>query len=801
MSQARLELHCRGVVQGVGFRPLVHGLASELGLVGELRNLAGAVKLDLQGERRQLEQLLQRLPAAVHPPARLDPLEPRWMAPQHPAPRRLSIAAAPAQPLGAALVARALVPDLAPCSACLAELRDPADRRYRYPLISCSRCGPRFSIATAEPYARAHTTMAPFGLCAACEHEFADPASRRFHAETIACPGCGPQLAWRVQAGAAAGADAPAADAPAEAALQAAIALLRQGGILALQGVGGFQLLVDAASPAAIARLRQRKRRARKPFAVLVADVSWVEPWCVLSAPERALLQGVEAPIVLLRRRCSEPAWPAEVAPGCAELGVMLPASPLHVLLVEGFGGPLVCTSGNHSGEPLCLNLEEAWQRLGPGAAGGAVADGWLTHNRAIARGLDDSLLRWSAGRPQMLRRARGYAPLPLALPGWASGDRPLLALGGDLKAAPALASGKQVWLAPQLGDLAAAALHERWQQGLAALLARHDAAIETMVCDLHPGYVSRRWAQQWAWAEPTRQLFGVQHHRAHGLAALAEAGVAPPALLLACDGLGYGEAADPLWGGEGLLLDAAGEASRLLSLRPIALVGGELAQREPRRSALALVAALGEDALAHAGAQAVHEAFEPAERSLLLQALRGGCWPQCSSLGRLFDGAASLLALVQRQSYEGEGGLLLQGAAASALAAGLGASPQPSSMRLPLVPAAPGSGARQWLDWQPLIETLLEQRAGGVDAALSALAFHRALIEALSLWAARAAAATGVRRVVLAGGCFQNRLLLEGLIGALQGAGLEPVWAQQLPCSDGALAVGQVAAARLAGA
>ncbi|MEB3235047.1 MAG: carbamoyltransferase HypF [Cyanobacteriota bacterium] len=796
MAVARLQLDCRGVVQGVGFRPLVHRLASELALVGQLENVAGGVQLLLQGERSHLEQLVQRLPQALPAAAVLESMQAQWLPPLTPAPQGLSISAAAALPLGAGWLAQALVADLAPCAACLAELRDPADRRYRYPFISCAHCGPRFSIATAEPYARAHTTLAAFALCGACQREFDDPAGRRFHAETIACPDCGPQLRWHDSGGTAVGGG--------EAALQAAAALLRRGQILALQGVGGVQLLVDARNADAIAQLRQRKGRPRKPLALLVATADWVSPWAVLNGPERQLLESPAAPIVLLRRRQPHaaagpaPQLPDGLAPGSAELGVMLPASPLHQLLVEAFGAPLVCTSGNPSGEPLCLDWPEAWRRLGPQAAGGQVADGWLVHNRPIARGLDDSLVRLAAGRPQLLRRARGYAPLPLTLPPWAQAPGWMLALGGDLKAAPALADRDRLWLAPQLGDLADGGVHTLWQRGLGEVLDRHGASLQTIVSDRHPHYLSQQWARRWAGAVAGRRQVGVQHHQAHGLAVLAEHGAAPPALLLACDGLGHGWGAVPLWGCEGLLLGADGGLTRLMSLRPLRLPGGGLALQQPRRVALALLAELGPAALQHPGARASRAAFAPAERAAVLQALAAGCVaPCCSSLGRLVDGVASLLDLVQQLSYEGEGGLLLQGAAEQALSA---ASAEPLVVeRLPLQPAPAMAGVPLWLDWQPLLRALLHERAIGVPVAISALRVHRALAAALTAWAQQAAAATGLRTVVLAGGCFQNRLLLEDLVTALRAAGLRPLWPQQLPCGDGGLALGQVAAARLA--
>lgn len=780
-DRARVRLCCRGVVQGVGFRPAVHRLAQRLGLTGSLENRLGQVVLELSGPRLAVEQLLADLPAALPPQARLEPLRPQWLPPLRQPPQQLRIGASAPVPVGVGLVAPALAADLAPCQACLAELRDPANRRHRYPFISCCSCGPRYTIATAEPYARAHTTMAGFELCQACQREFADPGDRRFHAETIGCPRCGPQLRWL-----------PAANPTADP-LAAAVALLRAGGIVGLQGVGGFQLLVDARNPDAIARLRHRKRRPHKPLALLVAQLDGLERWLALSSAERQLLQDPAAPIVLLRRRVMGNGLPLNLAPGSDELGVMLPASPLHQLLADEVGAPLVATSGNPSGEPLCTTVAEARARLMDAST--PIADGLLVHNRAIARRLDDSVLRCIDGQPQLLRRARGYAPaaLPLAAPSGAA----LLALGGDLKSAPALALGDRLWLAPHLGDLADGRSHDHWQAGLAELLDRHDGVLQAICSDQHPGYTSVQWAQELCRHRPGLRHHAVQHHQAHGLAVLAERGQGPPALVFAGDGLGYGRAqgspAVRLWGGEGLRLEADGRCRRLLSLRPFPLPGAERAIAEPRRSALGLLWAAG--ALDHPGAAASLEAFAAPERRLLLQALAAGCQsPLTSSLGRLFDAVASLLDLLQRRSFEGQGGVLLQGAAATA--------PAPSCCGvypLPVVAAPAAAGVAQWLDWGPLLQALLADRAAGVAVGTCALRVHHALGAAIAAWAVPLARVQPrALPVVLAGGCFQNRLLLQGAIAALRAAGLQPLWGQQVPCNDGGLALGQLLAVRL---
>lgn len=785
MSAARLRLLCRGVVQGVGFRPLVHRLASELRLAGELENVAGGVRLDLQGERHALDLLVRRLPAALQPPGSLEPLQPEWLPPRDPAPSALRIATAAARPLGVGLVAPALSADRAPCAACRAELADPADRRHGYPFISCSRCGPRYSIATAEPYARAHTSLAAFRLCPACRREFHDPADRRFHAETSGCPACGPRLRLLDGAG------QPLLEGSAAALIERACALLAAGGVLALQGVGGFQLLVDATDPAAVARLRRRKGRPFKPFALLVADAGAMAPWLHIDAAERQLLESAAAPIVLLRRRATARDDFAGVAPATAALGVMLPASPLHLLLAHAFGRPLVATSGNRSGELLCTDPTEALARLG-GAAG--LADGFLVHDRPIARPLDDSLAQVVEGRPMVLRRARGYAPEALRLPRTPAPGRTLLAAGADLKSAPALAAEGKLWLAAYGGDLAGVEPQGRLAAGLAELSLRAGAALEAIALDPHPGYASRQLATAQAAQAgvPTRPI---QHHAAHGLAVAAEHGLALPLLALCCDGLGYGTTpAQPLWGGELLLLSPAASRSgscgseRLAALRPFPLIGGGRAAAEPRRAALGLLQAAGPDWLRHPAAAPCREAFTPQERALLLQAAASGCnAPLTSSAGRLIDAAASLLGCCQILSCEAEGGLRLEGLAASAPVEG---PAYPLPLRPGSEPDAPRLG---WLDWQPLLSALLADGAAGVPAGERAARLLRGLATGLVAAAATAARQRRITVVALAGGCFQNRLLLEGCIAGLRQRRLRPFWGEQVPCNDGGIAVGQL--------
>jgi len=927
------------VVQGVGFRPAVHRLACRLGLGGSLHNGPEGVRLDLVGRRADLECFLASLGDALPPAARLEPLKPHWSAsevevfaegspPGPPAAGtpRLTISAEPAGtavPLGIGLVARSLVADRAPCPACRRELEDSCSRRCGDPFISCCACGPRYTIATAEPWCRAHTTLTAFVPCPVCAMELADPADRRFHAETISCPACGPRLSLvtgvdpagpgaRVPwpelksppeleakphlesqtklgpkpkpepdselmvspsaAAAAAGASDPGESMAARSArlMADAAALLAAGGILALQGVGGFQLLVDASNRAAVARLRRRKRRPARPFALLVADPAWLDPHVQLDPAARDLLQSPAAPIVLLPRRSWTGGAPADsmahpssrllgavvarhadgqaagiqpslldpgdrhsvdltpianapkdrwpdpfpgVAPGSAQLGVMLPASPLHQLLVRRFGRPLVCTSGNRSGEPLCTDPAEAFERLA------GIADAFLIHDRPIARPLDDSVVQLIDGQPALLRRARGYAPEPLLLSGAPPDSAAaVLALGGDHKAAPALALGGRVWLAPHLGDLTERRSFERFRNGVAELKARYGDQLERIVIDRHPGYLSHQIGVAMALAPLALQ--GVQHHAAHALAVAAEHGLEPPLLAFCADGLGYGDdsvavgrpsegfpppaswGSPPLWGGE-LLALGPDRIERLACLRPLPLPGGDRAAREPRRVALGLLAVAGPWALAHPGAARCRRSFRSAEwEQLVAMVARGVNAPRSSSLGRLFDGVASLLGLCQRTSFEGEAGLRLQGLAALAASAPTAQPDRGACDRYPFpqVPAAAGDGSGLplgWLDWQPLLEALLADRAAGEAPSRCALRFHRAVAQGVADLLTSAAHVRGCRTVVLAGGCFQNALLLEQLTTQLRRRGLQAHVARAVPGNDGGLALGQVWACR----
>ncbi len=800
----RLEIQLEGLVQGVGFRPWVHRLATELGLRGWVANGPDGAAVALEGESPALERFLAALPVAGPAHCRIDRLEVRWGSSQgEPAGMRIapSSAVAPARAGGAACgtaaAARALVlPDLATCAACLAELRDPGNRRHGYPFISCTDCGPRYSVLRRLPFERDNTSLADFPLCAACRQEYGDPADRRFHAQTLSCPACGPQLAWRELAQAGQGAQATN-----RAAIAAAAAALGAGRIVALQGVGGFQLLVEAGNAAAVAELRRRKGRPDKPLA-LMAPREWIERHGRPSPEEAALLDAAAAPIVLLRQRTPAPIA-AGVTQASAWLGVMRPSSALHHLLLEAVGGPVVATSANRSGEPLASDA------LGDGAVLAALADGVLSHGLAIVNPIDDGVARVAGGEPLLLRQGRGSAPIALELVAGpaagadATGTGAVLALGAQLKASfalglPAAADRRLALLSPALGDLESEAGASHLQRTLAAWLNRQGVSPAALRCDGHPGYVSTRLARALA-AREGLPLVPVQHHHAHLLACAAEHGLAGPQLGVAWDGSGHGDDGT-LWGGEALLITPTGYR-RLARLRPFRLPGGEAAAREPRRSALGLLhAGLGSTGLEALRARGLASlAAFTAEELTVLQGLlespnaaAAARAPLGSSVGRLFDAVASLLGLVQRCSYEGQAAMALEGLATAAWerqgkpAVGAGRAGDGR-----LILQATGADTPWQLDWQPLLEAILTHLAEGRDPGAIALGFHSALAAALG----ELASALGARQLLLAGGCFQNALLLELAIGEVRRRGITPLWPRRLPCNDGAIALGQLLA------
>jgi hydrogenase maturation protein HypF len=748
-------IRVRGTVQGVGYRPFVHRTATQLGLAGWVRNDAEGVLIRAAGDARRVAALEEALVHSAPDAAEVTSLD--ESAPgtaDSPAGTRFAIT--PSGPGGK--IATAISPDLALCDDCRRELLDPANRRFRYPFINCTQCGPRYSLIERLPYDRPHTTMRGFRQCPDCQREYDDPASRRFHAEPNACPTCGPHLRLTQPDGTVL--------AERESALRATRDRLGSGAIVAVKGLGGYHLMCEATREPAVAALRQRKHRDEKPLAVLFRDLEQLRHYATVSAAAANLLRSPAAPIVLVPKRTDSRRadLAAAIAPGNPWIGALLPSNPLHVLLLEGRETPLVATSANLSEEPLCTDPTEAHQRLA------GIADLFLDHDRPVARAVDDSVVRLADHSvPILLRRARGYAPAPFALPGRLSA--PVLCVGGQMKNTVAVAAGTQVVLSPHLGDLESAATRRLFEQTIATLGELHGAQFATVVHDQHPGYASTLYAEK-----SGLPRLAVQHHLAHVLACLLEHGQpAHDVLGIAWDGTGHGPD-NTVWGGEFLLLQD-NRAERFARLRPFRLAGSAAAVRDARRVALGLAHELGTfpDMAAHLRCNEREAALFAA---MLGQKLNS---PPCSSAGRLFDAFGALLGLGRNNSFEGQLPLAVEAAATHAATSG-------DTLRFPVGPSAT-PGARLEVDWGPAVGQILRP---GRDAAADAAALHRGLVRAMVDVARQAGAGT----VVLTGGCFQNALLHSLASAALASAGFRVLVHRRLSPNDNSIAAGQALAA-----
>ena len=766
--QGRISLVLRGAVQGVGFRPFVYRLASELKLSGWVRNTSEGVCIEAEGPHDRVEIFLDRVEAERPPHAFIQSIESKMLDPAGYREFRIL-------PSAGGKKSALILPDIATCDECLAEIRDPGNRRYRYAFTNCTNCGPRFSIIQGLPYDRCNTTMRRFEMCPQCRREYDDPLDRRFHAQPNACPVCGPQLDF---------VDAEGHHrARREDALDRAAEVIREGCVVALKGLGGFQLIVDARNNDAVLRLRQRKRREEKPFALMVPDLRWADGLCHIRPAERRLLTGPAAPIVLLERKTdgrSEDIAPG-VAPGNPTLGIMLPYTPLHHLLLGALDAPVVATSGNLTDEPICTDNDDAAERLR------GIADFFLMHDRPIARHVDDSVARVLVGRELLLRRARGFAPLPVRV------ARPLpstLAVGGHLKNTVAVTIGRNVFLSQHIGDLETASAQSAFEQAVHDLGILYDTSAEWTVCDLHPDYASTRFARR-----SGARVLPIQHHYAHILSCIAENEIEPGGLGISWDGTGYGTDGT-IWGGEFLRITREG-FSRFGHLRAFPLPGSEMAVREPRRSALGLLYELWGDDLWSRGHEFLDRNFRDSELRVLRRMLEGNLQcPRTSSAGRLFDAVASLLDLRQVSSFEGQAAMELEFQA-------LPLGPDLRSRSTSIYPVAfqPSTGSSAdseapcWLvDWGPMIEGILQEFTESVPVPEIVSKFHRTLCETMVEMARR----SRERRVMLSGGCFQNRLLTEIGVARLQEEGFQVYWHQQVPPNDGGLALGQALAASL---
>jgi hydrogenase maturation protein HypF len=742
----RVRASFRGVVQGVGFRPFVYRLARDLGLRGWVGNSPEGASAEFEGPPDAWDEFRRRLPAEMPAHAVLERLELDYLPPAGYA----SFDIRPSAASGARTAG--VLPDLAVCDDCAREVLDPADRRHRYPFTNCTRCGPRWSILLSLPYDRPNTTMARFPLCADCRREYEDPSDRRFHAQPTACAACGPRL----QALDAAGRPTLSGDE----ALRFAAASLRMGAVLALKGLGGFQLLVDARNDAAVRRLRERKGREAKPLAVMFDSLEDLGRSCRADEAEAALWRSAEAPIVLLARLDGAATAPS-VAPGLRTLGAMRPTTPLHLLLLREAGFPVVATSGNRSEEPICVDEGEAVERLG------GVADLFLSHDRPVARPVDDSVARVVCGGAQLLRRARGYAPRPPAP------DRPVrgvLATGGHGKCAVGFSLGGALAVSQHIGDLGSARADDLFRATVADFARLGGAGPARVAVDMHPDYPSSNFGR--SLGLPVTE---VQHHHAHVVSVMAEHGLRGPVLGVAWDGAGYGPDGT-VWGGE---FFRAGETdfARFAAFRRFRLPGGDAAAREPRRSALAVLRELGvaaDDALLAA------LGVTPAEAAAWERMMeRGVNAPVTTSAGRLFDAMGALLGFGAVNSYEGQTALAMEAAAADG----------PSDA----YPFPLRGGAEPFeLDWGPLVLSAWEDRRRGVPPGVVSARFHDGLVEGV----VAAARAAGLEAVALSGGCFQNRRLLERAVERLRREGFRPYWNRAVPPNDGGLALGQAVAA-----
>ncbi len=757
----RAVLVC-GVVQGVGFRPFVYRLAFEEGLAGFIGNDTDGVTIEVEGPEERVEAFLDRLRAEAPPLARIDSIVARDVT----AIGEVGFRIVASEVLGP--VSTGIPADAATCRDCLRELLDPEDRRYGYPFLNCTNCGPRFTITRRIPYDRPQTSMARFKMCAACEAEYDDPLSRRFHAQPNACWDCGPRV-WLVGAdGSALSADNPVA---------ATIDRLVAGQIMAIKGVGGFHLSVDATNQAAVMRLRERKHRYGKPLAVMVQDVEAAREVCTLTAAEEALLQTVARPIVLARKR--DGGGIAEgVAPGIPWLGVFLPYAPLqHLLFADGRLRALVMTSANLSEEPIAIDNDEALARLG------AIADAFLMHDREILQRCDDSVAAVVDGTPQLIRRARGFVPLGVELPLDAP---PLLAVGGHLKNVFALARGRRVYQSQHLGDLENLTGLEFFKESLDHLMRTFEIEPETVVHDLHPGYLSTEWAKEWA-RERGLPLIAVQHHHAHVAGCMAEHGLRE-AIGLTLDGTGYGTDGR-IWGGEVLIARLDG-FERFAHLEYVAMPGGDAAVREPWRMAFAALRAAdfdveSEQIVKLLGAQASEV------RVLRRMVERGINSPMTSSLGRLFDAVAAVVLNRRVVDYEAQAAIELEGIAVD----------EPDRFEqgdyVPeLHDAEEGSGSAAVIRTGKMWKAVLEDLWRGVPASRISARFHAGIAEGFINVAGNARIESGINQVAMSGGCMHNRRLARLLRVGLEAQGFQVFQHAQVSPGDGGLSYGQVAVA-----
>ncbi|NJR62244.1 MAG: carbamoyltransferase HypF [Cyanobacteria bacterium CRU_2_1] len=791
----RLHIAIQGAVQGVGFRPFIYRLATELGLVGWVNNSAQGVLVEVEGMRSQLDIFLHRIDQEKPTRSSIQSLESSFLKPvgYFTFEIRASVTGEKT-----AIV----LPDIATCSDCLNEIFDSGNRRYRYPFTNCTNCGPRFSIIEALPYDRPNTTMQRFGMCKHCQTEYENPSDRRFHAQPNACPQCGPHLElWNREGQVLASHDN---------ALQMTADAIREGKVAAVKGLGGFHLMVDARNESTLQRLRQAKHREAKPFALMYPSLEFIKTHCEVTEVEEQLLRSSAAPIVLLKLKTqvrhkgtslktqvrhkgtaptAPPPYPApSVAPNNPYLGIMLPYTPLHHLLMNELGFPVVATSGNLADESICTNEHEAIQRLG------LIADLFLVHNRVIARPVDDSVVRVLTGQPVVLRRARGYAPLPISINPKSKIQNPkskILAVGAHLKNTIAFSIDQQVFVSQHIGDLDTVPAFEAFQRAIASFQQIYELQPTAIACDLHPDYRSTQFAHQLA-NRLNIPVIPVQHHYAHVLSCMAEHQLEDSVLGIAWDGTGYG-LDGTIWGGEFLHITDT-SFQRVAHLRSFRLPGGDKAVKEPRRSAIGLLYELFGDDVFEQAVKPV-QSFSPQELQILRTMLDNHLnTPITSSAGRLFDTIASIIGLRQHTQFEGQAAMELEFAMEafetdesypfeieSARSSTFPKKSEILDLSNPII-----------IDWTVMVKSILMDSRSGLSISHISAKFHNTLVEMLVAVAKQ----IGEERVVLSGGCFQNRYLTERAIQHLRVEGFRPYWHQQIPPNDGSIALGQIMAA-----
>ncbi len=766
----RLRTAIRGAVQGVGFRPFVYRLASEMQLPGWVSNTAQGVFIEVEGGKTVLDHFVLRIQSEKPPRSFIQSFEFSFLDPV--GFTSFEIRESEGEGPKTALV----LPDIATCPDCLADILDPGNRRYLYPFTNCTNCGPRFSIVEALPYDRQNTSMKRFAMCPECQKEYDDPTDRRFHAQPTACPVCGPHLELWDGEGTILGRHHDA--------LMAVAKAIRDGSIAALKGLGGFHLIVDARNEEAVQRLRERKHREQKPFALMFPAIEMVEEECVVGDFERRLLLSPEAPIVLLQRKDNSELYGKQVsnlglarslAPKNPYFGIMLPYTPLHLLLMRELNHPVVATSGNISDEPICIDEREALGRLQ------GIADVFLVHNRPIVRHIDDSIARVLLGRELVLRRARGYAPLPIQLSGPSAPS--ILAVGAHLKNTVAISVEGNAFISQHIGDLETHQSIEAFRKVHSDLRRMYGVEPSVTACDLHPNYSSSREARRGG-----SEVVEVQHHHAHVLSCMAENELEGEVLGVSWDGTGYGTDGT-VWGGEFLITRGSG-FERFAAFKTFRLAGGEKAIKEPRRTAAGLLyEAMGEEVLRQREL-APMSAFSVAELSVVRQMLRN-CVnaPLTSSAGRLFDGVASIIGLRHRNSFEGQAAMELEFA--------LEGETSEQTYRCELVENGQAAEVidrpSYVLEWAQMIKDVWADSRKCVAASLISKKFHNAIVGAI----VETAKMAGLSRVVLSGGCFQNKYLTEKAVTRLRASGFQPYWHQRVPSNDGGISLGQIVAAR----